>query len=234
MAPTSPALEQAVFAVLRQVREAQASRPTRTALFKFVYLLDCLHAEQHGGRTSSGARWYFHHFGPYAGDLADAIDRMASVGMIQSQDGETRDKEYTQFWLGEFPLGPSLSEVGLSGGAAGRFQQWIRKFSGDLPRLLDHAYFKTEPMLQAAPGDTLDFSLLQEQLAPRPARINDQGVLFEALKLAHELASGYSERRSASAALAAHDSIYDGEFERAMADDAESSPGRINFSAQLI
>ena len=81
----SPQIESSVLAALQAVKDAGLRSVTRTTLVKFVYLLDCLYAEEHGGQTASKSRWYFDKFGPFARDLVAGIDAMVHIGLLQSK-----------------------------------------------------------------------------------------------------------------------------------------------------
>lgn len=238
MANVPASIQSSVLAVLREVREAGVGKITRTTLFKLVYLLDCLHAETHQGQIASGAGWYFHSFGPFAVDLADGIDVLAGRGMVQSASGEFGDKEFSLYWLGEYPLGPALSEIGLSGGAASRFSTMVRKYAKDLGKLLDHVYFDTLPMKGATPGKRIDFSTLAEQAtfqAHRHAHVTDQAKHFRLMELSDRLTKKFSAGLGNARALAAHRPIYDNAFAGAMAemDDEDLIEGNIPFDARL-
>ena len=47
---------------------------SKARLTKLVYLADWNHVEAHG-RQITAIRWYFHNFGPYVDDVADAAKR---------------------------------------------------------------------------------------------------------------------------------------------------------------
>lgn len=218
-------MQDVILAVLRAVREAGLGRITRTTLIKLIYLLDCLHAETHGGRTASGSAWYFYSYGPYASDLAGAVGEMASRGIIHDYSAEHGDQEYTQYWLGEFPLGPALSDVGLAPAQAARFGSLIRKFRQDLSGLLDHTYFKTLPMRLATPGQNIDFSVLRGVGEVKPHHqvgITNQTRLMRILQLGANLERKYADLEGNARAMAAHCPIYDRAYSEGMtAMDAE-------------
>lgn len=230
-------LQHAILAVLAEAK-ALDIRLNRTALFKFVYLLDCLHAEGHNGETASGARWYFHHYGPYAIDLAEGLDALTARSIIQSRDASFKDKEFTQYWLGEYPVGPTLGDAGLHGGLASRFSQWLRTFAGDLSKLLDHVYFNTMPMAGAVPGENLDFGELAQE-APalrRPhTHIQDQAKILRLAQLQEKLKQSFLARPAANLVETIHRPIYDDVYRDAMAllDNGEAIDEPITFSATL-
>lgn len=213
-------------------------RLNRTALFKFVYLLDCLHAEGHDGDTASQARWYFHHYGPFAIDLAEGLDALTTRGTIQSRDLSFKDKDFTQYWLGEYPVGPTLSDAGLQSGLASRFSLWLRTFAGDLSKLLDHVYFNTLPMVNAVPGAELDFSALAQE-APAVRRphmhIKDQGKILRLSQLQEKLKQSFLARPTSNLVETIHRPIYDDVYRDAMTllDNGETIDEPITFNATL-
>lgn len=238
MPPVPAAMQSVVLAVLREVRDAGVGRINRTVLFKLVYLLDCLHAETHEGEIASGSDWYFHSYGPYAVNLAGGIDELAGRGMVQSMSGERGDKEFSLYWLGEFPLGPSLADVGLVGTAAGRFGSLVRKFAKDLGQLLDYTYFKTLPMQGTKPGERIDFGVLKgagQVAVHKHTTITDHAKIYRLATLADRLGKGYGQGQGNARALAAHRPIYDRAFAMAMAemDGDDSDRDEIPFHAQL-
>lgn len=230
-------LQTAILAVLRSAREAELQGLSRTALVKLAYLLDCEYAAEHSGQTLSGCGWYFHHFGPFAADLVDGLDSLSQVGMIQSREGELRNRDFTFFWIGEYPQGPSLTEVGLSANAAARFSKLMRRLAPDLSKLLDYVYFKTLPMSGAQPGSVLNFALSADEavtVSHHHAHVRDQAKIFRMMELTNTLKDRYVNEKSTGAAIAAHRPIYDTEYLRAFAAmDREDEVAPINFVAQL-
>jgi len=223
----SERIQSAVLAVLRAAKDAGLGSITRTVLVKFVYLLDCLHAEDHGGETASRAGWYFDKFGPFAVDLVAGVDAMVSASVIQSQQGEGRERDFMLYWLGEFPRGPALADTGLSVGKAGRFEKWIRKYSHDLQKLLDFVYFHTEPMDGALPGRPLSFdSLAAAASAARyePVHVADHSRLYRLLELSNKLSQKYEASAVAQKKELPFEPIYDEVYARAMRifDDEEA------------
>jgi len=239
MATIPPNIQTAVLAVLREARESGVGRISRTTLFKLIYLLDCLHAEGHEGQISSGAGWYFHTFGPFAIDLAGGIDELVSRNVIQSAAGEFGDKEFSLYWLGEYPTGPSLAEAGLVGTASSRFASMVRKYSHDLSKLLDYTYFRTLPMRDATPGKRIDFGVLAGQgqsSVHRHTHVADQAKIMKLLQASERLAQKFSTNAGNARALAAHRPIYDRKFAESMAamDQVDLDEAPIIFDASLV
>lgn len=239
MAAVRVEMKDAILAVLREAKERGIGALTRTALIKFVYLLDCMHAEAHEGKTASGTKWLFHHFGPYAQALSAGVEEMARVGVVQSRAGETQDKEFAVYWLGEFPVGPSLADVGLNSGASTRFSRLMRDLGNDLPKLLDHVYFRTLPMQDATPGQPLGFDGLagQGSTVHRHTHIQDHSKIFRLAELAHKLSQKAVEGGNARA-LAAHRPIYDDIYTDALSEldgyrEEDDGVAAIRFRAAL-
>jgi len=235
--PIPPPIQSAVLAVLRAVKEAGLRAVNRTSLVKFVYLLDCLHAEQQAGQTASASHWYFDKFGPFATDLVAGIDRMAEIGLIEAREGSHGNKDFVLYRLGEYPQGPALTDVGLSHHTAGRMGQWVRKFSGDLPKLLDFVYFHTEPMRAATPGNALSFASLathHEVGRYEPVHVADQKRLFRLLELSNKMGQTFRASLAAQQANARTPTPYDAVYTQAMtAFDEQDDVEPLTFDAEL-
>jgi hypothetical protein len=234
--PQKPSGE-AILAVLRIAKESGVSKLGRTALTKFVYLLDLYAAEERGGGTVTGAAWKFWHFGPYAADLDAEIDVLASSGSIQSESRENVDKEYTLFYLGEWSGAKALEALGVSHEARTRLADMIKQYSFDLPGLLNHVYFETTPMSGARPGDALDFSKAERLMWARDVKPHKFGMPDKAkAKRAQELMAKLGENRRARAYKLPTPPVYDEHYARAIAgaeEDFELPEGphraRLNF-----
>lgn len=235
----SAPLQNSVLAVLAHAKASGVNRLGRTALFKFVYLLDCLHAESHEGKTASEAHWYFHHFGPYAVDLANGIDELDKRSVIQSFAASRGDKDTTQYWVGEHPVGPSLTDVGLTPLQAATFSSWLRQFRNDLGKILNHVYFRTPPMQHATPGTDIDFGMFTDQAGGKPhihTHIKDSSRLMRLLQLQETLKNSHQKRRPQDLINEIHRPMYDDIYQVSMAamDEEDQIEAPINFSAKLI
>lgn len=134
----------------------------KTKLVKLIYLVD---VENYRARrkTLTGAEWVFHHYGPYSFAIDEALAELdfdipqesastvggrAAIVFKPSRDVESR--------LGERVR---TSELRLVNRVIGEWGET------ELNPLLNHVYFHTEPMEDAARGEALDFSKI-----PRRAR----------------------------------------------------------------
>lgn len=202
-------LDNTLLAILRLAHEHNDGGLIRTALVKYVYLLDVLCARQ-SGETWTKAEWRFIHFGPYAASIGDGIDSAAKRGLIGLVTGEELDAD-RDFSLYSFPShsqAPTLRQLGTPGSVALELTSLVRRFKNDLSTLLDYVYFRTEPMEHAIPKSTLDFSNCQP-LDIKAFRPVDRPALSKKKK-ADGIAlvkSMAAKRRDASA------SVFTGEFD---------------------
>lgn len=126
-------------------------------LIKYVYLADLEYAKYNKGKTYTGIKWIFHHYGPWNVNLYQLIEP-ALLGI----DATKREYESTRFegdivrW--RYPRDGSTDyEINII--VSGVIQRFVMKYGSDTRGLLDYVY-KTEPMLRAAPEDVLDLSIV--------------------------------------------------------------------------
>lgn len=129
----------------------QDHKPGRVQFTKYLYLVDyCLWRFE--GCQATDARWIFHHYGPWATEVAGAMDDLA-----ESYGFSWGEEEETVFRFVRVDEPPSRLSLGLEG----IIGQILRAFRNtDLNRLLEFAYSQTEPMLRAKRGDALDFATI--------------------------------------------------------------------------
>jgi hypothetical protein len=128
-----------------------------THLLKYAYLADVAHAQAHAGATFTGIPWVFLHFGPYSKEAQQHVPEAAT-----KMGAEVRQKErlqdgtaYVSYHGGNEELAERLRDQ-LPPEVASAVRWSVREHGADTPALLD-AVYRTEPMLRAAPGETLDF-----------------------------------------------------------------------------
>jgi hypothetical protein len=129
-------------------------------IIKYVYLADLAYAQYNNGETYTGIDWTFYNFGPWNFDLFECIEpALEEIGaerrVIESRYKDRED--FVRYSLGNYDLfekkGSSLPLV-----ISARLQQDIHKHKKDTPGLLGYVY-GTKPMISAAPGERLDFSV---------------------------------------------------------------------------
>lgn len=130
-------------------------------LLKYAYLADMDYARFNDGKTFSGIDWIFHHFGPWSVVAFTHIDdALTPIGaMKKTFQSDFGDKDCVR-WSMEYDeqlfsdLGKELPiEVKHS------LQKNVRHFQNDTTLLLHYVY-ATPPMLNAAPEEVLDFSMM--------------------------------------------------------------------------
>jgi|WetSurMetagenome_2_1015567.scaffolds.fasta_scaffold403192_1 hypothetical protein len=136
-------------------------------LVKFLYLADLYHARRNQGKTLTGWRWKFVHYGPFCQEALQAIEVAIEAGMISALPYESAfDDEQHFLYKAEAEKEPEIA-LRLPLYVTAPLQGAIRKWAGDTYGLLDHVYFETEPMKDVKPGDVLDFKKAKE---PEPVR----------------------------------------------------------------
>ncbi len=134
-------------------------------LIKYAYLADLIYAKEHDGVTYTGVDWKFHNFGPWAAAVHDEIPKAlnainATAKPLPSSFGK---EDYYRYSYKADDCEELYEKRGNQVPSCLTFQmrQLVKTFGKDTPKLLDHVY-NTKPMLLAAPGDTLKFSVLVE------------------------------------------------------------------------
>ncbi|NPU91929.1 MAG: hypothetical protein HPY82_08445 [Gammaproteobacteria bacterium] len=127
-------------------------------LIKYVYLADLYYAKKNNGQTYTGVDWQFYNFGPWSKLVHSRIEPAltavcANKATFESDYG---DSDWSRWNLRNEYLLTDKSKQ-LPSTITLHLRKDIHKFLKDTPSLLDFAY-KTAPMLNAAPGEQLDFS----------------------------------------------------------------------------
>lgn len=131
---------------------------TPIRVVKFLYLADVHYARATGGQTFTSMPWRFHHFGPWAAESVQVIERARRHPWFQSRSyySPYKQDEAEAYSCprgaprGDPRLLPLIARSGL--------KRDIETYGADTHALLDYVYFETEPMMAAEPEDPLDFS----------------------------------------------------------------------------
>jgi hypothetical protein len=123
-------------------------------LIKYVYLADLAHSRS-GEGSFTGVPWRFHHFGPWAVEVFERVAPAAQAIGAQERGFPSRFREQDAFrWhVRESHLAEKL-ERGLPWAVSRAVRQAVMKYHNDTTALL-HDVYKTAPMMNAAPGETL-------------------------------------------------------------------------------
>ncbi len=141
----------------------------KTKLIKLLYLIDVENYRRRR-KVLSGLDWYFHHYGPYAFEIEDALDDLALE--ISQESFKTKYGRNAVVFRPHRELRPMLAEY-VSKPELNLVNKVIVEW-GDVEfnPLLNHVYFYTEPMQNAKRGDRLDFSTIQRRRVSRSAPDN--------------------------------------------------------------
>ena len=164
-------------------------------LLKYAYLVDLDHALHNEGKTFTGVEWYFHNFGPWSASafalIAPAMSEIgAETSSFRSQFDAAKDCIRWR-WLDSEPAQREIDRelpVEIRHAASAL----VRRFGNDTAAIL-HFVYATPPMLNAAPGEKLDF-VANPKLVPRQK--SDEKPYLESLSKEER-----KERRKAMDAL---------------------------------
>ena len=148
----------------------------KTKLVKLIYLVD---VENYRARreTLTGLEWVFYHYGPYSFGIDDALADL-SFDIPQESATTAGGRAAIVFKPGEGVKSRLGEHVGTSQ------LRLVNRVIGEwgeteLNPLLNHVYFYTEPMKDAARGETLDFSKIPRRRRSRSARARDGAPMSE-------------------------------------------------------
>lgn len=133
----------------------------RIHLIKYVYLADLEYAGRNKGETFTGTRWRFHKFGPWSVEVYKRVEPAClSVGAERKAIQSKHDDDFIRWHLTSDAFRNALENV-LPITITSSVQWAVRRFGSDTYDLLNYVYL-TKPMLNAAPGEFLDFSIVAE------------------------------------------------------------------------
>jgi hypothetical protein len=135
--------------------------PVKTRLVKLAYLVELAFA-QAGAERVTDLDWRFHHYGPYATGVDQAIDSLLATKALRPVGPKAGAVRPIHLYRARFPparlLGPELRAVTDEVVA-----RWGR---ADLEDLLNHVYFETAPMRSAVRGQKLDLAAEATEAKP--------------------------------------------------------------------
>jgi hypothetical protein len=159
---TNPNTKIAILSILLEAKQCGIGKITRTALVKYVYLMDLWTAEETSGETFTGTEWRFHHFGPYSEALIMDLDWLSTQPSVNKEDVSGNNRDYSLYSLSEWAKAPTFEALGLVSDVRLKLIEAIKNYAGDLNSLLNFIYFRTTPMQGAIPGTVLSFSDAQK------------------------------------------------------------------------
>lgn len=124
---------------------------------KYVYVADLEYAKSHDGVTYTGANWTFYHFGPWCPAVHDRIDpALKAIGADKKVISSIKcDDDFVRWHMPDKDIADEM-EKELDFLVSINVKNAVRKFAADTYSLLHYVY-KTQPMLDAAPNESLVF-----------------------------------------------------------------------------
>jgi hypothetical protein len=174
LAPASPdaaridLLLQFILAVAAEQDDFKDRELGSIHLLKYAYLADVAHAERRDGETFTGAPWRFHHFGPWATEVFDRIEpALIGIGAEAKRVRSLIGDDFVRYRLATADAQRVRDRVGESLPPPVQFavERAVHEFGQDTASLL-HSVYRTDPMVSAAPEDTLDFNVVVRETAP--------------------------------------------------------------------
>jgi hypothetical protein len=159
-------VERLILYVVQRIRDEDAF-PSRTKLLKILYLIDVEHFRKHR-MTLSGWEWVYYHFGPYVHAYPQLLERLSISDLQETEDSTPDGKSFYGYQVTDHQ---DISDL-VSHSDQVTIDEIIERWAlEDLNLLLNHVYFRTEPMMDAKPGDVLDF----HKIGARSALPSDAG-----------------------------------------------------------
>ena len=126
-------------------------------LIKYTYLADLAYAKKNNGKTFTGTEWKFHRYGPWAPEVFKRIEPVViEMGARETRYSNTRfSDDFVRYSFSDKNLYKQLEQE-LPFEVTSIVRRAIHQFGSDTQSLLNYVY-NTEPMLKAAPGETLLF-----------------------------------------------------------------------------
>ncbi|HAS82735.1 MAG TPA: hypothetical protein DCS43_08710 [Verrucomicrobia bacterium] len=140
-------------------------------LIKYLYLVDLDHSRFHDGQTFTGLDWKFHHFGPWSTVAYQQIDPALSA--LGARKSKTQSQYGEQDWV-RWSFSAERDQVdhvgqGLPLEIRKAIEHYVGKYHNNTTAML-HDIYATPPMLKAAPGEELDFSVMIKPPIQRPSK----------------------------------------------------------------
>lgn len=200
--PQDPDLDDLIVHVVNRALGRDAAL-TKTKLVKLLYLTDIARS-QDGRRLLTGLEWTFFHYGPYAFELEQHLDRMAGNQL------DAKERGGTLLYVGA----PDADTESWPDSTRLLVDRIVDRWAAEpLNLLLDYVYFETEPMIDANRGDRLDFDLVT---SPSLAKPNPGQIRPDVREKLHALAAARQASRSPLTS-GRHDEIW----KEAMAHEAQ-------------
>jgi hypothetical protein len=162
----NPAIRELIPAIVSYVTD-HGGYLTKTKLLKLLYLFDVEYFRVHR-RTFSGFNWKFFHLGPWTPEFDPIVQDLVDGGDL-TEASSTRTDYETKFYrtLEHLELEGILKSYTDEAILREILDVWGDRTTGEV---LDHVYFRTEPMELGSRNEPLDFNKVAEQAPPKYVR----------------------------------------------------------------
>jgi len=165
----NPKLKDLVIAIVSRVHET-GSKVSKTKLLKLLYLFDIEWYRTHG-ETFTGFDWKFYLLGPWTDEYDPELDKYDGNGIDREKSKDAYGTEFIST-----PDTVRLRDLFGSRDEEIILEDLIRTWAKvPTEEILDHIYFRTEPMYEALRDEKLDFSKVSAA-APRRYRRTQSGL----------------------------------------------------------
>lgn len=190
----------------------RGSYVTKTKLLKLLYLFDIEWYRVHQ-ETYTGFGWMFHLLGPWTPEYDPALTILFANENIQGRRGgdsfdtefiTTQEEVYLNRIFDDAKDGLIFEKV---------LSTWGNKAT---PEILDHVYFRTEPMRNGTRGEKLDFSTVSDRPPMLYSRVRSGRSKDEIESLRRKIAEGIEASKKPTQGVTFTPPTYDNEFFEAM------------------
>lgn len=185
---------------------------TKTKLLKLLYLFDVEWYRVHRV-TYTEFDWKFHLLGPWTSEYDPTLEILFANENIKKRAGsDTFDTEFIttdeEVYLNRIFDDSKDSLI---------FEKVMRTWGNKAtPEILDHVYFRTEPMVAATRGENLDFSVVSEQSPTLYSRVRSGKSAGQVAALRQRIDERRESVRKEASKTTFTPPKYDAEFFEAM------------------
>jgi hypothetical protein len=181
-----------IVAIVSYVTE-QSGYVTKTKLLKLLYLFDIEFYRAHG-TTFTGFQWKYFHLGPWTGEFDPLLAELVTKGSLVERASE-RSEFDTKFLLpGErLDLRKPVDNYRDEAILKSILDIWGPSTTGEI---LDHVYFRTEPMEYGVRNEKLDFTRVLPEAPSKYKRSESSKTAKEIKALRKEFSQKNADRLS--------------------------------------
>jgi hypothetical protein len=183
---------------------------TKTKLLKLLYLID-VEFYRFNGQTFTGFDWKFFHLGPWSAEFDPLINNLVASGTLIERAGTKSEYETKFFHVAEpHNLSKIFKTANDEFAIKGVLRTWAESSTGEI---LDHVYFRTEPMERGVRNERLDFSAISHGPVERYGRPSS-GISPREVKKLREKFQSHSNEIARRTTFAYTPPRYDEEFRK--------------------